>query len=310
MSGAGGVEVAGIPSTVDVAAPASVVDEATPSVVVAAADETADVVESGSSAHATDTKFLNHDESVLESLVGGAAGGADESPVSEDDDEVGAVTGAVVCGDGGAVGGVDDGAAGGFWSVVVAAVVVAATDVDVGAGVDAEVDVAGAGGTLSPELDASGVDVAGTVVLAIRGVLEAATFVLLAPPPPESPPPSLLDASTVDVPPPSDGARGNVIEAVSVPTLPPPSPLASVPVGAPGKTTFHESTNSADWKFLPSRSAIFWSPEKLPQNICAVAVENTAALSGVKAESGAPGARSGLPSAFATLSQLPKHDDG
>ena len=114
----------------------------------------------------------------------------------------------------------------------------------------------------------------------------------------------------------------SVLVAVDEPMDPastPPSPMIAVPLplpppaptdGASGNATYHESTSVADWKFLFSRSAIFVSPEKLPQNICAELVENTAEFSPVNEDPGEPGERSGFPRAFATFSQLPRHDEG
>lgn len=91
---------------------------------------------------------------------------------------------------------------------------------------------------------------------------------------------------------------------------PPPPPEIVVVGPASGRTNVQESTRLAFWSDFDSRVAISVSPEKFPQNICAVLVLKYAAFNPVKDEAGAPGKRSGLPSAFATFSQLPKQDDG
>jgi hypothetical protein len=84
------------------------------------------------------------------------------------------------------------------------------------------------------------------------GVVSAEAPLLAPPPPPLEPPP--------DEPPPP----------------PPPPPPDGI---WPGAITVHERMSWADWKFCPSREAMSVWPTKLPQNICAVLVENTAELS-------------------------------
>ena len=85
-------------------------------------------------------------------------------------------------------------------------------------------------------------------------------------------------------------------------------PPAAAGIGA--MAAYQERTSDAARNCFASRSAMFVCPEKFPQNICACPVENTAELSGVNAAAGAPGGRSGAPSAFWTLSHEPRHDEG
>ena len=81
-------------------------------------------------------------------------------------------------------------------------------------------------------------------------------------------------------------------------------------VPSSGMATLHERTSVAPSNGFPESILISVSPEKFPQNICAVLVLKTAEFCVVKADAGAPGDRSGSPSAFWTPSQLPRHDEG
>jgi len=96
----------------------------------------------------------------------------------------------------------------------------------------------------------------------------------------------------------------------SMPTVPLALPASEPVAGSGGNANDHERTRSALWNDFPVSVLISVSPLKFPQNICAVLVPITAELNVVKADAGEPGGRSGLPSAFCTFSQLPRHDDG
>jgi hypothetical protein len=52
------------------------------------------------------------------------------------------------------------------------------------------------------------------------------------------------------------------------------------------------------------------SPEKLPQNICAVPVPKNAEFAPFHADGGEPGGTSGFPNAFATFCQFPRQEEG
>ena len=92
-------------------------------------------------------------------------------------------------------------------------------------------------------------------------------------------------------------------------------PPLMVPVGtavaiASGNIAVHERIRFASFNDLPCKSVISPSPTKFPQNTCAELVEKTAEFMALKADGDAPVGRSGFPSAFWTLSQLPRHAEG
>ena len=94
------------------------------------------------------------------------------------------------------------------------------------------------------------------------------------------------------------------------PPPPPSSPAAGVAAAASGNCMYQESTKFADWNVFVCNCEISSSPEKLPQNIWAVLVVKEAEFRSLKEDPGDPWPRSGLPSAFWTLFQLPRHDEG